>query len=103
MLFISGLNAIGEDGQIRAPGNIVGQTRIIYEKMGEILKAAGASFDDIVKTVEYIVDRKDYKGTADVRREFLGPEFPAATGVIVKGLLGRGVLIEIEAIAVLDS
>lgn len=102
LLFISGLNAFGDDGVLQAPGDIVGQARVIFEKMGAILEAAGGSFKDIVKTVDYIIDRTDYRGTADVRREFLGPDFPAATGVVVKELLGRGVLIEIDAIAVLD-
>ncbi len=103
MLFISGLNAVGEDGRLGAPGDIVNQARIIYEKMAAILQAAGGSFVDVVKTVDYIVDRNDYRMTADVRREFFGSDFPAATGVVVKELLGRGVLIEIDAIAVLDN
>lgn len=103
MLFISGLNAVGEDGRLGAPGDIVNQTRIIYEKMAAILRAAGGSFVDVVKTVDYIVDRSDYRMTADVRRDFFGSDFPAATGVVVKELLGRGVLIEIDAIAVLDD
>jgi aminoacrylate peracid reductase len=103
LLFISGLNAIDESGTLVAPGDIVGQTRAIYEKMGALLRAAGGSFADVVKTTDYIVDRTGYRETAAVRREFLGPDFPAATGVVVRELFGRGVLIEIDAVAVIGG
>jgi len=38
-----------------------------------------------------------------VRREFFRPPYPAATGVLVKGLLREGALIEIKALAVLPG
>jgi enamine deaminase RidA (YjgF/YER057c/UK114 family) len=38
---------------------------------------------------------------AGVRREFFGEHFPAATGIVVKELLGKGVLIEMDAVAML--
>jgi 2-iminobutanoate/2-iminopropanoate deaminase len=100
VLFTSGLNALGPDGTVLAPNDIVGQARIIYQRLAEILQAAGGSLADVVKTTDYIVTRERYRATAAVREEFLGPDFCAATGV-VRELLGRGVLIEIEAVAVL--
>jgi enamine deaminase RidA (YjgF/YER057c/UK114 family) len=45
----------------------------------------------------------NYRKTADVRREFFRPPYPAATGVQVKGLLREGALIEIKALAVLPG
>jgi 2-iminobutanoate/2-iminopropanoate deaminase len=103
MLFTSGLNAIDEDGVLQAPGDVVGQARAIYAKLARLLEAAGGSLADVVKTTDFIVSRDNYRGTAAVRREFLGPAFPAATGVVVKELFGQGVLIEIEAIAVIPD
>jgi enamine deaminase RidA (YjgF/YER057c/UK114 family) len=102
MLFISGLTATDEDGKLVGEGDIVAQTRRIYEVIANILEAAGATFDDVVKTTDYITTTENYRGTADVRREFFGTEFPAATGVIVAGLLRPGALIEMDAIAVID-
>lgn len=101
ILFTSGLNAIDEDGVLQAPGDIAGQTRVIYQKLAAILEAAGGTLSDVVKTTDYIISRENYRATAEARRELLGPRFPAATGVVVKELLGRGVLIEIDAVAVL--
>ena len=102
-LFISGLTATDEHGTMVGTGDIVAQTRQIFEKMKAILEAAGGSFDDIVKTVDYIVTTDGYKGTADVRREYFRNGFPAATGMVVKELLRPDALIEIDAIAVLED
>lgn len=102
LLFISGLTATDDQGNIVGKGDIVTQARVIFTKIGEILQTAGATFDDVVKTVDYITTTENYRGTADVRREFFGTDFPAATGVIVAGLLRPDALIEIEAVAVID-
>lgn len=103
LLFTSGLNAVDDEGALQAPGDVVGQTRVIFQKLAAILEAAGGSLADVVKTTDYVISRENYRATADVRREFFGDNFPAATGVIVKELLGRGVLIEIDAIAILNG
>jgi enamine deaminase RidA (YjgF/YER057c/UK114 family) len=103
LLFISGLTATDDKGNIVGEGDIVVQTRQIFEKIKQILEKAGGSFDDIVKTVDYIITTDGYRGTADVRREYFRNGFPAATGIVVKELLRPGALIEIDAIAVLDD
>ena len=103
LLFISGTTASDKDGRIVAPGDIVGQTRYIFQKFDALLKAAGAGFEHIVQTTEYITTTENYARTAEVRREFFRNRFPTATGVIVKGLLREGALIEISALAVLDE
>ena len=101
LLFISGTTASDKDGRIVAPGDIVGQTRYIFQKFDALLRAAGAGFEHIVQTTEYITTTENYARTAEVRREFFRGRFPTATGVIVKGLLREGALIEISALAVL--
>ena len=103
LLFISGLTSTDEDGNLVGEGDIVAQTRHIFGQIEEILRAADGSLDDVVKTVDYIVTTDGYRETAEVRREMFPRGFPAATGVVVKGLLRPGALIEIDAIAVLDS
>ena len=105
MLFISGQDAAELDpntGDLMFSEDIVEQTKIIYEKIKEILGATGASFEDVVCTTDYITTTENYKATAEVRRQYFGESFPASTGIIVKGLLHDGALIEIDAIAILD-
>jgi aminoacrylate peracid reductase len=104
LLFISGTTAVDDNLNVVGKGDIVAQTRFIFEKFGRLLQQAGASFDNIVETTEYFLTLDDYKRTADVRREFFrGPPYPAATGVLVAGLIRKDALIEIKATAVLGQ
>lgn len=105
MLFISGTDAAQPDpvsGRPVVKGDITEQTRVIYEKLKTILETAGASFEDIVWTTDYITTTENYRATAEIRRQYFGESFPASTGIIVKGLVREGALIEIDAVAVLD-
>ena len=99
-IFLSGVTAADETGKIVGPGDIVKQTRYVLEKIGRLLAEAGATFDDIVETSEFFVWSDDYKKTADVRREFFTPPYPAATGIPVPRLIRSQALIEIRAIAI---
>ena len=101
LLFISGMTAGDESGQIVGRDDIVLQTRYIFEKLARLLAAAG--FEHIVQTTEYVTTTENYAKTAAVRREVFKDRFPTATGVIVAGLLRDGALIEISAIAVLPD
>ena len=57
---------------------------------------------NIVETTDYVLSLDDYRKTAEVRRElFKGPPWPAATGVVVSGLVRKNALIEIKATAAL--
>jgi enamine deaminase RidA (YjgF/YER057c/UK114 family) len=103
LLFISGTTAADESGELVGPGDIVAQTRYIYQKFARLLAAAGAGFEHVVQTTEYVTTTENYRRTADVRREFFRPPYPTATGVIVAGLLRKGALIEISAMAVLPG
>jgi aminoacrylate peracid reductase len=102
LLFISGTTAVDENLNVVGKGDIAAQTRFIFEKFARLLEMPGASPDNIVETTEYFLTLDDYKRTAEVRREFFkGPPYPAATGVLVAGLIRKDALIEIKATAVL--
>jgi enamine deaminase RidA (YjgF/YER057c/UK114 family) len=103
LLVISGTTATDDSGEVVAPGDIVEQTRVILSKFQRLLEAAGGGMEHIVETTEYITTTEHYRRTAEVRREFFSAPYPAATGVIVAGLLREGAVIEISAVAVLPS
>ncbi len=103
LLFLSGLTATDEAGEVVGKGDIVAQARCIFGKLKQILSAAGASLSDVVKTTDFITTTQGYSLTAEVRREFFGDSFPSSTGVVVSGLLRPDALIEIEAIAVVPG
>ncbi|HEX77798.1 MAG TPA: RidA family protein [Dehalococcoidia bacterium] len=105
MVFISGM--VGNDpatGRIVAKYDVVAQARQAYTNIKYLLEKLGATMGDVVKTTDYIVAEAlpSYKQTAQVRREFLGDQPPAATGIVVHRLLDPDALIEIDAIAIVD-
>jgi enamine deaminase RidA (YjgF/YER057c/UK114 family) len=84
---------------------IVNQCRELYARLGEKLAEAGASLNSVVKTTEFIVPSalRDYRGTAEVRREVFSTPFPAATGVLCERLGSAGALIAVEATALKEA
>lgn len=104
MLFLSGITAVDPVTGKVIKGDLEAQTRMVFQNIKDILEAAGATLDDVVKTTDYITPAAlpSYKVTADVRREFFKDNFPAATGVIIHSLIRPDMLIEIDAVAVLD-
>jgi len=92
-----------KNGRMVSKGNMKAQTRECYEKIKKILESTGATTDDIVKTTDFVTTFEDYKNTAEVRRDVFGTDFPAATGVLVAGLVRKDALIEIEVIAMVDQ
>ncbi len=72
ILVISGTVATDENHRTLYKGDLAGQVRYIYETVKGILEKAGASFDDVVKTTDYITPQAvaDYVKTADIRREY---------------------------------
>jgi enamine deaminase RidA (YjgF/YER057c/UK114 family) len=100
LVFLSGTTATDERGNIVGLGDIVAQTRYIFHKFSQILESKGGTLANIVETTDYVLSLDDYKRTSQLRRElFKGPPWPAATGVVVGGLVRTDALIEIKGIA----
>ncbi|MBI2830827.1 MAG: hypothetical protein HYX79_01025 [Chloroflexi bacterium] len=108
LLFISGCTAKEYDSSskgLACKGDIINQARVIYKKLNLILDAAGATFADVVKTVDYLVPGglKEYADTGRVRRDFFADSFSAATGVVVNQLLTPDALLTVNCMAVLGN
>jgi enamine deaminase RidA (YjgF/YER057c/UK114 family) len=102
LVFLSGTTGTDDEGNIVGPGDIVAQTRRIFEKFALILQSVGGDLSNIVETTDYVLSLDEYRKTAALRRElFKGPPWPAATGVVVAGLIREAALIEIKGIAAL--
>ncbi len=97
-LFCSGQIALDP-----ASGEMVGddaatQARQAMRNLGEVLAAAGARFDDVVKTTIFLVDMNDFAAVNAVYAESFGAVPPARSTVAVAGL-PKGGRVEIEAVA----
>lgn len=102
LLFISGSTARDEKGNVVGKGDIKAQTRQVLENMKKVLDEVGATFDNIVKVTVYITDMRNFKEIHEVRAKYFKKDFPASTLVQVSSLHSPDILIEIEAVAVLD-
>jgi enamine deaminase RidA (YjgF/YER057c/UK114 family) len=102
-LFVSGLTAWVPGRGVEHPDDVVRQAEVVYERLGRVLAEAGCSFADVVSTREFITTTEGYRETAAIRRRHFSEPYPAATGVIVAGLLRPGVVFELEAVAALPA
>ena len=102
LLFISGITARDQNGAIVGKGNMKRQTEQVLENMKRILDAAGATFDNIVKVTVFVTELSHFKEIHEVRAKYFKKDYPASTLVQVSRLVHEDMLIEIEAIAVLD-
>ncbi len=101
LLFISGQAAISADGDVVHAGDFEAQARQTFENIGTVLERAGASFDDIVKVGVFLTDMSRLRDYGRRKSEFIRGPQPASTAVQVSSLALPGMMIEVEAIAVL--
>jgi reactive intermediate/imine deaminase len=98
-IYVSGQIAYNADGQLVGEGDMQAQTRQVFQNIKDILAAAGAGIQDIIKINTYITDQSKFMDMLAVRKEIFGDKPPASTAVVVAGLAFPGLLIEVEAIA----
>jgi len=100
MIFISGQGGAAPDGQM--PEDFAEQTKNTFENIGRCLAAAGAKFEDIVKINYYVTDMAYTAELRRVRAGYLNQASPPASTLVQVGL-GKGLKVEIEAVAVVPE
>jgi len=103
MVFVAGQVAYDADGKVVGKGDAAAQTRQVMENIKLGLEAAGATFEHVVKVVNYITDIDEFPKMAAVRREYLKEPHPVSTLVEVSALMEPDLIIEIEAIAIVPE
>jgi len=96
VVFVSGQGPKDYDADMET------QMRQTFDRIGEVLAEAGATFDDVVILRSYFVNiSRDLPFYRKVRKDYLKPPYPASTAVGTPELAIPGLQIEIEAVAVL--
>lgn len=98
MLFISGQIPLDPHTMKLVEGSIQEQTEQVLKNIDAILKEAGYTFKDVVKSTCLLSDMANFKGMNEVYARYYPEEAPARAAYAVKDL-PMGVLIEIETIA----
>ena len=101
MVYTSGQLGVDMETGKLAEG-VEAQARTSMRNVGEILKAAGASYGDVVKTTIFVKDLADFKTVNTVYAEFFDGVYPARSCVQVAAL-PMGGLVEIEAVAMVEA
>jgi len=101
IVYLPSILPLDDRGEVIGAGDVVAQARAVYERARDLLAPLGLGLDRVVKTLDYVTPAAlaGYKATGRVRREFLGPVYPAAAGIIMPRLPHPGALIQVDVIA----
>ena len=103
LLFIGGQVALDGDGRPVAPGDVRAQAKYAFERMRELVQAAGGGMDDVVDIISLHKDAREMDTVFEVAREFFTSDYPAWTAVASTGFQEPELLVSIRAIAHLGA
>jgi len=95
-IVVSGTAPLGPDGET-VVGDAYDQAKRCYEIILEAIEALGGDIEDVVRTRIFATDAADWENIGRAHGEFFRDVYPAATLVVVKGLLDPRWKVEIEA------
>jgi enamine deaminase RidA (YjgF/YER057c/UK114 family) len=100
LIYLAGQVANNPDGSVAGAGDLRRQAEKVYENIGHVLRAAGATPASAVKETTWVlsIDAWRQHGTP-IRRAFYNGDYPASTLVEIQGLARPEFLVEIEVIA----
>ncbi|MEO5745638.1 MAG: Rid family hydrolase [Terracoccus sp.] len=94
-ILVSGCTSVVE-GKVRHPGDAAAQMHEALDTAIEAVGRLGGSATDVVRTRMYVVNRTDCEPVGAVHGERFGAVRPAATMVLVAGLIDEEMLVEVE-------
>lgn len=100
LIMVSGMTARGADGETVLGDTAYQQAKAVFQKIKDLVEAADAVMDDIVKMTIFVTDISDNTQVWKARQEFFSGDFPACSLVEVAALAKPEILLEIEAIAI---
>ena len=100
LLFVSGQVPIDPATGDLVSGDIAAQTHRVFQNIGQILAAAGASFDAVVRSTVYLLDMNDFARMNEVYGTYFTSPAPARATVQL-ARLPKDAKVEIDVIAVL--
>jgi enamine deaminase RidA (YjgF/YER057c/UK114 family) len=105
-IYVSGQVSVDAGNNVVGHGDLGQQTQVALENLSKALAAAGATPADVVRLGIYVKDYKPDQAaiiSKALRKTFVAEQMPASTWLGVSSLALDGLLIEIEATAVVDA
>nr|ACO11250.1 Ribonuclease UK114 [Caligus rogercresseyi] len=101
-LYISGQIGLDPNSMEVVGGGVEGQARQVLKNFGEILRAGGSTFEQVLKTTVLLKSMDDFGAVNKIYSEFFSKDPPARAAYEV-ARLPKDVLVEIEGIALVES
>ena len=102
-IYLAGHTGYQDEKGETYPGNFDGQARVAFERLRKTLENAGGKLDDIVTMTVFITDMANGTRFTQLRKEFFQEgRYPASALIGIKELARPEMMIEIQAIAVVD-
>jgi 2-iminobutanoate/2-iminopropanoate deaminase len=98
LVFTSGQTGLDPKTAKLVPGGVAAEAKQALENVGTLLKAAGVSYENVVKTTLFLKDMADFATVNEVYASYFKVDPPARSTFQVAALPG-GALVEIETIA----
>ena len=98
LLFVSGQIALDPATGQLIGGDVAAQTRRVMDNLGALLKAAGLSFSDVVRTTIFLADMGDFAAVNEIYGAYFTPPAPARA-TVQAARLPKDARVEIDAIA----
>jgi len=103
LIFVSGQQVDKNENNEAITDDIEEQTELVFQTIEKILKAAGASIDDVVKAQIFLTDINDFPKISAIRDKWFVKSKPVSTLVEVNAMTRKGAKIEIEVTAVIKK
>lgn len=100
---VSGTTATDDDGEVVGRGDAAEQTRVAIGNVEAALVEAGSGLEDVVRTRLFVTDVDDWEAVGRAHGEAFDEVQPASTLVEVSALVDPAMLVEVEAVAVVDD
>ena len=102
-IYLAGIGGDADEQGKSLAGNFTGQVHRVFGRMAEVLADAGAKLDDVVTMTVFITDPRYGDEFIEIRKQYFPNGFPASALIGCDSLARPSMLVEVQAIAVLDG
>lgn len=103
VIHLSGQAAITPEGELVGVGDFDVQAEQTFRNIQQVLETAGSSLDKVFKVTIYLTDMSHFPRIVELRQHWFSAPYPADTIVEVKSLALPELMIEIEALALVEG